>query len=576
MASITHWNRLEPRPRARDLNDTLAAKLRDPLWLLTRQWQFGEFRGEDAASPAFVRMVGSQTLISAWRIEGEWQNYDGSQPAETLVQSEPFPEGDLSLQVELAEIFAASLSDVPAIDAATASALLGALRTALALALPEPADVQGRQFHAVCAPRSFNGVELYRLSQANPPALPPGVTVPGPLLNAVQEAQRAFVAWVDATFGSIGTQDPASWQPDRLEYRAQLGASTAPVRPPDGSEPPQRAGIELTAHPELEGAFEWYALESSPSRQPPPARAGVEIRKSLLPIHVGFRGMPNARWWDFESGETDYGDLRADRRDVAKLVVMNFMLVQGNDWFVIPLEQEVGSIANIEALSVTDVFGETVHIERADQTVSAQDGRWTLFTCSRAGGTQVLPNLVLPPTVGASAQFGAPLEEVRFFRDEMANMVWAVERTLPSASGEPWSGHERAMAIAPPGAGGGGGGGGGMLDYLIQSDVARHWIPFVPVSLNAASGEIALERAAMTDPLNPGNAVMPVGRILQPTGQVPYRVREEEISRAGVRVIRRVARARWTDGSTWLWTTRQRRASSGEGSSGLRFDIAEM
>ncbi len=51
MASITRWNRLEPRPRARDLNDTLAAKPRDPLWLLTRQWQFGEFHGEDAASP---------------------------------------------------------------------------------------------------------------------------------------------------------------------------------------------------------------------------------------------------------------------------------------------------------------------------------------------------------------------------------------------------------------------------------------------------------------------------------------------------------------------------------------------
>jgi hypothetical protein len=569
MASITHWNRLEPRPRASDLNDTLAAKLRDPLWLLTRQWQFGEFRGEDAGSPAFVRIVGSQLPISAWRIEGEWQPYDGSRPIETLLQAEALPDDDLSLHVEIADYFAQSLHAAP-VPAAVADALLADLRTALPLALPEAVDTQGRQFQAVCAPRSFSGIALYRLSQANPPALPAGVVVPGPQLNDVQDVQRALVAWVDATFGAPGHVDPASWQADRLEYLARMGASDAPVRGPDDPTG-ARVGVELVAHPELEGALEWYALDATPARPPPSPRAATEIRHSLLPIHVGFRGMPNARWWDFESGETDYGDLRADRRDVAKLVVMNFMLVQGNDWFVIPLEQEVGSIARIDALSVTDVFGDAVFIDRADRAVAAAGGRWTLFTCSRVGGMEVLPQLVLPPTAGAGVQFGAAVEETRFFRDEMANIVWAVEHTIPDAAGEPWSGHERALALAPPPSGGA----RGPLAYLIQSDVARNWIPFVPVSLDPARGEIALERAGMTDPLNPGGVVSPEGRILQPTSADPYRVREEEISRAGVRIVRRVARARWTDGSTWLWMTRQRRASGGTGTSGLRFDVAE-
>jgi hypothetical protein len=569
MASITYWNRLEPRPRARDLNDTLAAKLRDPLWLLTRQWQFGEFQSEDAGSPAFARIVGSQLPISAWRIDDDWKPYDGSRPIEALLQAEPFPEDDLSLQVEIAEYFAASLWGAAAIDATVAEALLSDLRTALPLALPDAVDVQGRQFHAVCAPRSFNGVVLYRLSQANPPALPAGVVVPGPQLNDVQMLQRALVAWVDVTFGALGTQDPASWQAERLEYLASMGANDAPPR---GAEDATNAevGVELVARPELEGALEWYALEAEPAQ--PPRRAATEIRHSLIPIHVGFRGMPNARWWDFESGETDYGDLRPDRRDVAKLVVMNFMLVQGNDWFVIPLEQDVGSIARIDTLSVADVFGDTVYIDRADRPVAAAQGRWTLFTCSRSGAMEVLPRLVLPPTAGAGQQFGTPLEEVRFFRDEMANMVWAVEHTIQNATGDPWSGHERAMAVAPLAAAGGG---RGSLAYIIQSDVARNWIPFVPVSLDAVSGEIALERAGMTDPLNPPGVVKPLGRILRPTSADPYRVREEEISRAGVRIVRRVARARWTDGSTWLWMTRQRRASAGEGASGLRFDVAE-
>jgi len=30
-----------------------------------------------------------------------------------------------------------------------------------------------------------------------------------------------------------------------------------------------------------------------------------------------------------------------------------------------------------------------------------------------------------------------PFEEVRFARDEMANMVWGIENVLPNAAGDP-------------------------------------------------------------------------------------------------------------------------------------------
>ena len=60
--SITYWNRVEPSPCSDSLVRGLEASLRDPLWLLARQWQLGEFRGEDAASPAFVSFAaGSQS-----------------------------------------------------------------------------------------------------------------------------------------------------------------------------------------------------------------------------------------------------------------------------------------------------------------------------------------------------------------------------------------------------------------------------------------------------------------------------------------------------------------------------------
>ena len=54
--TITLWNRLEGRPRRHDFERALRAEIRDPLWLLTKQWQMGEFQGDDAGSPVFAKM----------------------------------------------------------------------------------------------------------------------------------------------------------------------------------------------------------------------------------------------------------------------------------------------------------------------------------------------------------------------------------------------------------------------------------------------------------------------------------------------------------------------------------------
>ena len=55
MPSITSWMRLEPRSRNAEMNTSLQARIYDPLWLLARQWQLGEFQGEDNGSPVMAR-----------------------------------------------------------------------------------------------------------------------------------------------------------------------------------------------------------------------------------------------------------------------------------------------------------------------------------------------------------------------------------------------------------------------------------------------------------------------------------------------------------------------------------------
>ena len=38
------------------MRTSVAARVFDPLWLMARQWQVGEFQGEDAGSPVIARV----------------------------------------------------------------------------------------------------------------------------------------------------------------------------------------------------------------------------------------------------------------------------------------------------------------------------------------------------------------------------------------------------------------------------------------------------------------------------------------------------------------------------------------
>lgn len=202
-----------------------------------------------------------------------------------------------------------------------------------------------------------------------------------------------------------------------------------------------------------------------------------------------------------------------------------------------------------------------------------------MFSASVEGSTQALAGFfVLPFTAGQALQTGPTIEEVQFLRDEMANMVWAIEHITEDGTGQPWPGHERALSgkntlenpvVNPQEQRG--------LAYRIQADLPEHWVPFVPVLLDSGTAEIALEQARFGKSITGDNQpeeMQPYARILCPAIH-PYRLREEEVPRSGLRVIRTVNRTRWIDGSTYVWVSRKKITGRGEGRSGLHFDQAE-
>jgi hypothetical protein len=98
---------------------------------------------------------------------------------------------------------------------------------------------------------------------------------------------------------------------------------------------------------------------AAPSSKP---QAAAYNTFNFLPMHVTFRGMPEPRWWNFEDGATDFGQLDTEHVDLAKMLVMEFTLVYGGDWFFVPvptrsvdlLGERTGHGASRNAFSVRD------------------------------------------------------------------------------------------------------------------------------------------------------------------------------------------------------------------------------
>jgi hypothetical protein len=211
--------------------------------------------------------------------------------------------------------------------------------------------------------------------------------------------------------------------------------------------------------------------------------------------------------------------------------------------------------------------------------------RWAMYTLSATRGRGAADTrLLLAPAV-AKAQEGEPLERIVFARDEMTNMVWAVEDRIPGALGVGTDGFERATALsayfrqrvapsAPPAEPS-----DATIRYVLGTAVPESWIPFIAARKPGSQRQIRLQRASMprlTDAI-PDSRVEPRGAVLR-VGldgvdfRQPYFVHEEEVPRAGAIVTRGFQRTRWFDGKVFTWIGRRKQTGRGQGASGLEFD----
>lgn len=569
MSTRSSWSHIRTTSLREDVRKGLEARIADPLWTLARQWQMGEFEGDDAASPIKIRVRhGSVNVdgLSSPRTPGAVHTPRRGDLIEPLIEAAPAEDGPARHRMS-GEAGLQLLRMLPAKHRAPA---LDRLQDDFPLKHPRAArDPAAARIMGYLERGSFDGFALRDALTDQPQVLAGWAEIPK------DEAEKIGARWLRYVEDRFADQiGQGFWQSDRLEHHARLHARRG-----------KDIDITLEAREHAGGALDWHSFDVP--------RGGARGNKEpltgqktewLIPTPISYSGMPADRFWDFEDGEVFFGGLTLEKTDLAQVVLTEFATVYSNDWFMVPVPAETGCLTRITLMEVHDCFGETTEVPPC--AVSDTGTRpWRFFELSGdpSAGHSRAPWLYVPRAV-SGGDHSRPVEAVTFVRDEMANLAWGIERLVESDAGmalnrdQHWKRHRDdypdytgAGATPEPG------------DdperdaawrYRHLTTAPPHWVPFAPeLSANVATGRLVRSRMGEWELLGADRDRFagPQGRIMDPGA--PMAIEEEEIMRGGIDVARRYESARTPDGRLLIWAARAKRPASREPSSGRETDV---
>lgn len=552
--SITQWQRLESDPSELDLAAGLEAKLADPLWLIGRQWQFAELKGENAGMPLVARLIGASGALT---IEGSEDDPDAL--PEPLIEAEPSRQAVRSLAVEAAIDLHDLLRD--AMPDADADTVFASFRTAFPLELSaNDADSAGRDFLLLLGENAIDATTLAAELTAELDGdgelarLPAAVAVPTPLRARAKKAAEAWLAdWTDLIVDPPGG---SRWQSRRFEYFARLSAATA------------NGVVPIEAPEYANGRFDWWAMDIA---GPPSGQSSIStVDETRIPVPIRFPGMAADRLFEIEPDGVSVLATNAGPTGVLTMLLVEYAVAASNDWYQLPLTLPYGTAFRLATFTVTDSFGVETEIGPA----AAQHDAWSMFEVTAGRFGELTAPLFLLPAATARTLEGEPIEEVALFRDEMANIAWAVERRLPgitptayAPAGEVPNGQVLAQAEAPDAA----------LIYKLQTPVPLNWYPLSPEP--APGSELgatllrlrSLRRFGDAGPSEDG----PTAAVLRGGAGGELLIEEREIPRSGILVTRSFQVARDAAGGRHVWLGRRKRVNRGEGTANRRIDLLD-
>jgi len=593
---LNFGSRIEPRTRKSDLTDALRFRVYDPLWMLTRQWQLGEFRGNSAGTALSVKYTIAQEQCDTDPIEPITEQINPAIDPLARVQSASYYIDMLRMNgMPMEEIHQTveKLRKSYPIQWEQQEYMLERNKADSQCneTLDEIKSFETKQnrrlqkFRKSCEQHAFDGYKLYESLKSK---------------KKRDKIEECYLTWFHKNY--LPTSDENDhWDDKALNYTIDV----------------QTGNMHLKGDRYQGGRLSWHTLDYVKGNN---VAKPITETFSALPSLATYAGAPNKRLWQFEDKKVFMGN-SSEQQSKGNEVFMKYATMYGNDWMLIPVQTKIGRYISVKEIEVKDTFGDTpltiTERQRAgalDTNLAAEEP-WQMFTNSkykdRSGKS--LNGLFYAPQLATTIE-GNPIEEIYLLRDEMANMVWGVETKISDGAGSTLDESQQAVDLATKVAevidanrpeeshdkvqfGQDGtvqtitekeGAKHADFKYQLQTHVPYNWIPFLAQHIGKdnifllGGRETILRRGKMPCYVLEKEqgwqlyAVRPKSTLLRrgiaDGKEAPLYLNEEEIQQTGIRVTKNYQRARWLCGKPYNWLGVHKKLTKTEKGSGLEFD----
>ena len=350
---------------------------------------------------------------------------------------------------------------------------------------------------------------------------------------------------------------PDFWRSGTLTYEAEVpvGGTTLAVTGHDG------------------GEVDWYTVDAT-APLPEPAFAARQV----IPQRLRYPGAPAPRWWEIEDAAVDIGGFPPDRSHLATALLIELVCDHANDWFTIPVPPPAppadgtptppssGVVVSLRGLRVKDSFDDwwdlTIPPGDDDDPAGPDEapGPWSLFRTKGLDRSA----LVVWPTA-ATPLTGPAIDDVLLGVDEDANLMWAVELRADgldlALSADSSAALEETRRTSTR-----------EFTWLPSTTLPEHWHPYRIETRPAPSRRVFVQ-GLLADLSQSPPATRAPARSELIGAAAGHELDATAVPNQGLRLDRRYALARGTDGSPVLWRQRRRVPLLAGPVSHLRFDL---